>query len=186
MPQVLPYFLLITGKYTIITWLPNYAETVLGATTEQAGQLISTIFAAALLGSVAGAIIVSKLRLSYFIIFAVSIGFISSIQFTFAKNVNELLILSGFFGLAISVLFNVFTAYGIGFVKKPSHKHIAFILFCGGLSSITPYLSSGIVELFGTRIALISGAALYAVVLVILITFELVQKSKQKLSYKSA
>lgn len=173
-------FLTITGKYMIIVWLPNYAETILGATKEEAGQLISSIFGAALLGSVAGTIIISKLRLSYFIMAAITFGFISSIQFTFAESVGDLILLSSFFGLAISVLYNVFIAYGVSFVKNPSHKHIAYILFCGGLAStLAPYLSSILVEIFNARIALMSGAVLYAFVFIIVAAFDFLQKSKQ-------
>ena len=59
-------FLIILGKYILIIWLPNYAETQLNATTIQTGELISRIFGVALIGSIVGTILIAKVNLKLF------------------------------------------------------------------------------------------------------------------------
>ena len=167
-------FLTITAKYIIILWLPNYAEAELAASTQESGQIISTIFGMALAGSIVGTLIVTRIKLIYFMLVAVSTGFVSSLLFTFSDKTANLLFLAGVYGVAISVLYNAFTAYGIDFVKSVTHKHVAYILFCGGVAqTIAPQLSSMLVEASSMAQALLAGAFFYAAVVVLLIATEI-------------
>ena len=105
---------------------------------------------------------------------AVSTGFVSSLLFTFSDKTANLLFLAGVYGVAISVLYNAFTAYGIDFVKSVTHKHVAYILFCGGVAqTIAPQLSSMLVEASSMAQALLAGAFFYAAVVVLLIATEI-------------
>lgn len=166
-------FLTITAKYIIILWLPNYAEATLAATKEESGQVISTIFGMALAGSIVGTILVTRVKVVYFMLGAVSLGFISSLRFTWSETVDDLLFLAGAYGVAISVLYNVFTAYGVEFVKSVTHKHVAYILFCGGVAqTIAPHLSSYLVDYNGMGRTLLYGAFFYAMVIALLIATE--------------
>ena len=173
----LALFIAITAKYIIILWLPNYAEAELAATTEESGQIISTIFGMALAGSIIGTLIVTRIKLIYFMLTAVLLGFISSFQFTLSDTIDDLMLLAGLYGIAISVLYNVFTAYGVEFVVSVTHKHVAYILFCGGIAqTIAPHLSSMLVDASGMTKALTIGAFFYAVVIVLLIFTEIWRK----------
>ena len=170
----LALFIAITAKYIIILWLPNYAEAELTATTEESGQIISTIFGMALAGSIVGTLVVTRIKLIYFMLAAVSLGFISSFQFTSSDTIDDLLFLAGAYGVAISVLYNVFTAYGVQFVRSVTHKHVAYILFCGGVAqTIAPHLSSMLVDVSSMANALTVGAFFYAAVIVLLIATEI-------------
>ena len=167
-------FVTITAKYIIILWLPNYAEAVLSASKEESGQVISTIFGMALIGSIVGTVLVTKIKVVYFMLCAVALGFISSLRFTYSQSIDDLLFLAGAYGVAISVLYNVFTAYGVEFVRNVTHKHVAYILFCGGLAqTIAPYLSSMLVDTTGMARTLMIGACFYAAVIAMLIATEI-------------
>ena len=173
----LALFFTITAKYIIILWLPNYAEAELAATTEESGQIISTIFGMALAGSIIGTLIVTRIKLVYFMLAAVSLGFVSSFQFALSKTVDDLLFLAGTYGVAISVLYNVFTAYGVEFVRSVTHKHVAYILFCGGVAqTIAPHLSSMLVDSSSMGKTLMIGAFFYAAVIALLIATEIWRK----------
>lgn len=168
-------FFIIVGKYIIILWLPQYAETALSLDADQSSLIISTIFSTALIGTVVGVYIITKIQLVYFMCIAILIGFLSSLLFIFASNYSLMLVVAAIFGLAVSVLFNVFIVYGLSFTIKPSHKHISYILFCGGVgATIAPYISSVIVERFDDAAsALQTSSALYGITFLLVIGYEL-------------
>ena len=147
-------FLVIHGKYSVILWLPQYAQDVLALGQEEAGKLISSVFGTALIGSLAGVYIVAKIRIIYFICSAILIGAVCGLLFTFAYSYATTLLIAATFGLAVSVLYNVFVVYGLNFVSQPSHKHISFIIVSSGIAAtIAPYSSSVFVEWLGNSVA---------------------------------
>lgn len=143
-------FIIILCKYVVVIWMPNYAENYLHATPLESGELIARIFGVALIGSIVGAIVVARMNIMLFVAIAVIIGFLSSMQFTTQSSLEGLMLMATLFGLSLSVLWSGFIAYGVAFVHNPSHKHVSYILFCGGLgSTVTPLASGLIVESFG-------------------------------------
>ena len=168
-------FLVIHGKYSIILWLPQFAQSSLSLGAEESGVIISTLFSTALIGCIAGMYVVTKTRVVYFICAAILTGFLSGLLFTYASSFSSILIIAAIFGLAVSALYNVFVVYGLNFVSQPSHKHISFIIFSSGIAAtIAPYASSIFVEWFGNPIAgLYVGAASYGLALLVLIIYEL-------------
>ena len=164
-------FLVIHGKYSIILWLPQYAQNVLALGPEEAGKLISSVFSTALIGSVAGIYIVSKIRIMYFICAALLTGTLSGLLFTFVDSYASAVLIAATFGLAVSVLYNVFVVYGLNFVSQPSHKHISFIIVSSGIAAtIAPYSSSLIVKWFGSSVAgLYAGSLSYFLAFTVLL-----------------
>ena len=164
-------FLVIHGKYSIILWLPQYAQNVLALGPEEAGKLISSVFSTALIGSVAGIYIVAKIRIMYFICAALLTGTLSGLLFTFVGSYASAVLIAATFGLAVSVLYNVFVVYGLNFVSQPSHKHISFIIVSSGIAAtIAPYSSSVIVKWFGSSVAgLYAGSLSYFLAFTVLL-----------------
>ena len=164
-------FLVIHGKYSIILWLPQYAQNVLALGTEESGKLISSVFSTALIGSIAGIYIVAKVRILYFICAALLIGALSGLLFTVAHSYAITILIAATFGLAVSVLYNVFVVYGLNFVSQPSHKHISFIIVSSGIAAtIAPYSSSLIVKWFGSSVAgLYAGSLSYFLAFTVLL-----------------
>ena len=164
-------FLVIHGKYSIILWLPQYAQNVLALGPEEAGKLISSVFSTALIGSVAGIYIIAKIRIIYFICAALLIGALCGLLFSIADNYAITLLIAATFGLAVSVLYNVFVVYGLNFVSRPSHKHISFIIVSSGIAAtIAPYSSSIIVEWLGNSVAgLYAGSLSYFLAFAVLL-----------------
>ena len=158
-------FLVVVGKYIIIIWLPNYAETYLDATTFQSGELIARLFGVALIGSIVGTLLIAKVNLTLFVATAVLIGLLSSMQLTKMTDLKGLMLMVSIFGLSLAVLWNGFVAYGVALLHRPSHKHVSYIIFCGGAgATITPLASGIFVESFGVIAALNVVAALYGIV----------------------
>ena len=164
-------FFVIHGKYSIILWLPQYAQNVLALGPEEAGKLISSVFSTALVGSLAGIYIIAKIRIIYFICAALLIGALCGLLFTVAHNYAITLLIAATFGLAVSVLYNVFVVYGLNFVSRPSHKHISFIIVSSGIAAtIAPYSSSIIVGWLGNSVAgLYAGSLSYFLAFAVLL-----------------
>ena len=172
-------FLVVVSKYIIIVWLPNYAETYLDATTLQSGELIAKVFGVALIGSVIGTILIAKVNLTLFVATAVLIGFLSSLQFTKMPDIKGLMLMASIFGLSLSVLWNGFVAYGVALLRRPSHKHVSYIIFCGGAgATVTPLVSGIFVESYGVFAVLDVVAALYGMVFLTIVVHGIVLKTR--------
>ena len=172
-------FLVVVSKYIIIVWLPSYAETYLDATTLQSGELIAKVFGVALIGSVIGAILIAKVNLTLFVATAVLIGFLSSLQFTKMPDIKGLMLMAGIFGLSLSVLWNGFVAYGVALLRRPSHKHVSYIIFCGGAgATVTPLVSGIFVESYGVFAVLDVVAALYGIVFLTIVVHGIALKTR--------
>lgn len=155
-------FLIILAKYTIVIWLPSYAETYLGATTLQSSELIARLFGVALIGSIIGTILIARVNLTVFVASAVLLGFLACMQITNVKDISALMLVVSILGLSLSVLWNGFVAYGVALLRRPSHKHISYIVFCGGVgSTVAPLMSGEFVEAFGMTAVFDLMAAVY-------------------------
>lgn len=162
-------FSIIAAKYVYIIWLPNYAETQLGATATQSGELIARMFGVALFGSIIGAILIAKTNLTLFVASAVFIGLLGSLQITGTSDVGELVLAVSLLGLSLSVLYNGFMAYGIAQLSRPSHKHVSYIIFCGSAGAMVAPMASGLlVESFGLTSTLNSVPAIYGFVFIVI------------------
>ena len=175
-------FLVVVGKYIIIIWLPNYAETYLDATTFQSGELIARLFGVALIGSIVGTLLIAKVNLTLFVATAVLIGLLSSMQLTKMTDLKGLMLMVSIFGLSLSVLWNGFVAYGVALLHRPSHKHVSYIIFCGGAgATITPLVSGIFVESFGVIAALNVVAALYGIVFLTIVVHGTALRMKNRI-----
>lgn len=171
-------FMSFIGKYIVMIWLPTYMETTLSATATESGEVISRIFACGLIGALIGTVVVSRIKLSQFIGLMIFIGFVSSVYFTSAQTIGMIKLTATAFGLVTAVLWNAFAAYAISFVETPTHKHVSYIFFCGGLATaVTPFLSSLVVDLFSISAVLNMASVLYGAVLVVIVFLELTKKS---------
>lgn len=163
-------FLVISAKYFVILWLPLYSQGSLSLAVDESAKLMSVMFSMALVGTIGGMYLVSKIKLLYFICSALSAGFLSCLFIAQVEDYQILLFLSALFGLAISVLYNVFVVHGLSYVSYPTHKHVSLIIVASGLAAaITPVCSSFVVEWFGTPLAAIYAAAVLYIVAIILL-----------------
>ncbi|MDE0154589.1 MAG: hypothetical protein OXS28_03175, partial [Gammaproteobacteria bacterium] len=107
------------------------------------------------------------------------IGFISSLQFTKMPDLGGLTLMVSIFGLSLAVLWNGFVAYGVALLRRPSHKHVSYIIFCGGAgATITPLVSGIFVESFGVSAVLDVVAALYGIVFLTIVIHGIALKIK--------
>ena len=156
------------AKISIFIWAPQYAAQAFGANVAQSGQLLTNIFIGAFIGSLAGTFIVSKTRIEYFLLAMLSIGACGLWLMTSASDLDSMLLIAYMVGASVGATFNGYMAFGLSFVKTPTHKNVAYILLAGGIgSAIAPIFSSEIVEQSGSiQTALVACMSIQIAVLV--------------------
>ena|GEM_PF-555660 len=160
--------LFMTAKISIFIWAPQFVEQTFSATVEQSGRLLTNIFIGAFCGSLIGTYVVSRVRIEYFLIAMLALG---GAGLSLALTVTELdsVLIAGYLvGGSIGATFNGYTAFGLSCVRSPTHKHVAYILFAGGVgSAIAPWFSSQIVNTTGNvQDALSACLAIQGIVLI--------------------
>jgi len=167
--------LFMTAKISIFIWAPQYAAQAFGAGIEQSGRLLTNVFTGAFFGSLAGTYIVSRIRIEFFLILMLSIGATGLWLMLSASDLATVLTTGYIVGASVGATFNGYMAFGLSFVKTPTHKNVAYILLAGGIgSAVAPWFSSQVVEMTGAvRDALLACLAIQIVVLtsVLLLTF---------------
>jgi len=159
--------LFMTAKISIFIWAPQYAEQAFDAAIEQSGRLLTNVFTGAFFGSLAGTYIVSRIRIEFFLIGMLSIGATGLWSMLSASDLSTVLATGYIVGASVGATFNGYMAFGLSFVKTPTHKNVAYVLLAGGIgSAIAPWFSSRIVEMTGAvRDALFACLAIQITVL---------------------
>lgn len=164
-------FLFVFAKTTVIVWGPQYIQQTLGVGTEEGSRFMSNVYLAALIGSIVGTYLVSRINVRYLLLALVALAAFSTYGVTQTQSLSHILLLGYLFGISISATFNAYTAFGVSLVAHPTHKHISFFLIGAGMgAAIAPYLSSELVESSGSASsAIMMSAACHVAVFVSLL-----------------
>jgi MFS transporter, TsgA protein len=136
-------FIAMLALYTFLTWAPLFVKEKFGVPFEQAGQIITRYWAAALLGSLISAIIVSKIQIKYFILAIMSLASILTAILITTHNYRIMPYLTYGYGFVGAAVYNTFIAFGVSFAKKASSKHISYILIMGSCGAMfSPAISA--------------------------------------------
>ncbi|MGI9289012.1 MAG: MFS transporter [Pseudomonadales bacterium] len=142
--------LFMTAKISIFIWAPQYVEERFSVTSAVSGQFMRNIFTAALIGSLAGTWLVSRINVKYLLYGFALVSTASVWLFTQVGDVNSMLLLGFLYGISVSATFNAYMAFALTFVAVPTHRNIAYMLLMSGLgSSFAPLVSSQAVSMGG-------------------------------------
>jgi MFS family permease len=149
--------LFMLAKISMFIWAPQFVEQKFNVDGAVSGQFMSNIFTAALIGSLAGTWLVSRINVKYLLYSFVLVSTISVWLLTQATTIDKVLILAFVYGVSVSATFNAYMAFALTFVAVPTHRNIAYLLLMSGLgSSGAPLFSSKAVELGGNIEAALS------------------------------
>ncbi len=144
----LMFFML--AKISMFIWAPQFVEQKFNVGADASGQFMSNIFSAALIGSLAGTWLVSRINVKYLLYTFVITSALSIWLLTTASNIDTVYLVAFIYGLSISATFNAYVAFSLSFVAIPTHRNIAYMLLMSALgSSGAPYFSSLVVETTG-------------------------------------
>ncbi len=140
--------LFMLAKISIFIWAPQYVEQHFSVGSIVSGQFMSNIFTAALIGSLAGTWLVSRMNVKYILYTLIVVSAVSVKLFTQTDDVDVILLLAFVYGISVSATFNAYVAFALTFVAVPTHRNIAYMLLMSALgSSGAPLFSSQAVEM---------------------------------------
>ncbi|NOX70802.1 MAG: MFS transporter [Gammaproteobacteria bacterium] len=144
----LMFFML--AKISMFIWAPQYVEQNFGVGADASGQFMSNIFSAALVGSLAGTWLVSRINVKYLLYTFIIASALSIWLLINTSSIDTVYLLAFVYGISISATFNAYVAFSLSFVAVPTHRNIAYMLLMSALgSSGAPYFSSLVVETTG-------------------------------------
>lgn len=163
-------FLAMLALYTFLTWAPLFVSQKFAISFEDAGNIITQYWAAALIGALVSTVIVSRVKIHYFFMAIISLAFVMTVAVVNTENLNHISYFTYGYGFVCSALYNSFVAYGVTFVKNASSKNVSFILVSGSAGAMfSPAISSLFQEYFGTQIIMNAIPVFYAVIILMLI-----------------
>ena len=164
-------FLYTLGQWALLLWLPTYAETELGMTREQAGQLASQFWVGMFVAQIFVAWWVLKIGVRRLVLIA-SVGTsLFSIPLWVYGDVDLLIILATLWGFANLGLLKVVLSFATQMLRKPTARLVSSLLLGATIgTAISPWLTSQIVAATSTRFVLQFGTGCYVALTILILT----------------
>ncbi|MGF1871566.1 MFS transporter TsgA [Photobacterium indicum] len=162
-------FLGMLALYTFLTWAPMFVKEKFAIPFEDAGNIITQYWSAALVGALVSTVIVSRMKIQHFLITIISFAMMLTALIVTTEQLSWLPYLTYGYGFACAALYNAFIAYGVSFVKSASSKNVSYILISGSAGAMfSPAISSMFENIIGLQTVMYAIPIIYAVVLVML------------------
>ena len=155
-------FLYTLGQYSILFWLPNYAETRLGATATDAGVLIGQFWLGMFVAQLFVAWWVLKIGVRNLVLTAALATVACSIPLWLIADINTLSMLTLIWGFANLGMLKAILSLATQMVHLPSARLVSLLLLGATLgTAISPALTSTIVEWTDNKTILMFGSGCY-------------------------
>lgn len=163
-------FLGMLALYTFLTWAPMFVKEKFDIPFEQAGNIITQYWSAALVGALVSTVIVSKMKIQYFLLTIISVAMVITSIIVTTEQLEWLSYLTYGYGFACAALYNAFIAYGVSFVRNASSKNVSYILISGSAGAMfSPAISSVMESVVGLQTVMYAIPIIYAVIVVMLL-----------------
>lgn len=162
-------FLYTLGQYSMLWWLPNYAETNLGATVDQAGGLVTLFWIGLFVAQIIVAWWVVKIGVRRLVLVAAIMTCLFSIPLWTYRDLSLLPTLAFLWGLANFSLLKVVLSYATQMVQLPTPRLVSTLLLGATLgTAVSPWVTSRIVIATDNHFILQFSTACYATLAVLL------------------
>lgn len=163
-------FLYTLGQWSFLLWLPNYAETELGAAQEHAGQLVSQFWTGMFAAQIFVAWWVLKIGVRKLVRIAAISTLIFSVPLWTYTDIDGLIVLSAIWGFANFGLLKVTLSFATQLVAKPSARLVSSLLLGATVgTAVSPRITSWIVEATSSHFILAFGSIAYALMMTLLL-----------------
>ncbi len=176
---IVALFLYTLGQYSMLWWLPNYAETALNADPAKAGDIVSKFWSGMLVTQLFVAWWVYKIGVQRLVIIGALATALMSVPLSTVKDIDYLIALAFIWGVANLGLLKIIISFGSLMIEDPPPKLISAFLF-GATSgtAISPFITSNIVEYFNAYTVLQFGSGCYLLLVVLIFAAKKIQPSK--------
>lgn len=163
-------FLGMLALYTFLTWAPMFVKEKFDIPFEQAGNIITQYWSAALIGALVSTVIVSRIKIQYFLLIIISVAMVITSVIVTTDKLEWLSYLTYGYGFACAALYNAFIAYGASFVRNATSKNVSYILVSGSAGAMfSPAISSVMESIVGLQTVMYAIPVIYAVVVAMLV-----------------
>ncbi|MCL1045321.1 MFS transporter TsgA [Shewanella electrodiphila] len=163
-------FLGMLSLYTFLTWAPMFVSQKFSIPFEDAGNIITQYWSAALVGALVSTAIVSRVKIKHFIMGMISLALVITSLIVTTTNLEWIGYLTYGYGFACAALYNAFIAYGVSFVKHASSKNVSYILISGSAGAMfSPAISSMFESIIGLQIVMYAIPVIYAMIITLLL-----------------
>lgn len=167
---VFSLFLYTLGQYSMLFWLPNYATTVLGAETSQAGSLVGQFWLGMFFAQVFVAWWVLKVGVRRLVLIASVTTFCGSLPLWNVTDIEWLIILALVWGFANLAMLKAILSFATEMVEVPGARLVSLLLLGATVgTAVSPYVTSQIVEWTDTRTILLFGSGCYGALLLMML-----------------
>ena len=158
------------SQYSLLFWLPNYAETQLGIARNKAGLLVSRFWTGMLIAQLFTAWWVLKIGVRRTVIIGAVAGALATIPLWLYRNIEGLFFFTFVCGLVNLGFLKITLSLAIQMMRSPPPRLVSALLLGATTgTSIAPWLSSAIVKASSNYIALIAASAGYFIVAILII-----------------
>lgn len=163
-------FLGMLALYTFLTWAPMFVKTKFDIPFEDAGNIITQYWSAALVGALVSTVIVSRVKIQHFVMGMISLALIITSLIVTTDNLESIGYLTYGYGFACAALYNAFIAYGVSFVKTASSRNVSYILISGSAGAMfSPAISSLFESVIGLQTVMYAIPVIYALIITMLV-----------------
>ncbi|EKO3783000.1 MFS transporter TsgA [Vibrio harveyi] len=163
-------FLGMLALYTFLTWAPMFVKEKFDIPFEQAGNIITQYWSAALVGALVSTVIVSRMKIQTFLLTILSVAMVITSVIVTTDKLEWLSYLTYGYGFACAALYNAFIAYGVSFVRNATSKNVSYILISGSAGAMfSPAISSVMESVVGLQTVMYAIPVIYAVVVAMLV-----------------
>lgn len=173
-------FLAMLALYTFLTWAPLFVSEKFSIPFEDAGNIITEYWGAALIGALVSTIIVAKIKIQYFFIMIITLAMGMTFVIVTTDNLDKVSYFTYGYGFVCAALYNASIAYGVIFVKNATSKNISFILISGSTGAMfSPTISAVLQKYLGTQMIMNIIPIIYVIIIVSLL-FSTVMITRKK------
>lgn len=163
-------FLYTLGQWSLLLWLPNYAETQLGVSRDQSGQLVSLFWTGLFASQLFVAWWVMKIGVRRLLVIAGLSTTLLSVPLWINRDIEVLIVLAAIWGFANLGILKVILSFGTQMVSKPSARLVAGLLLGATAgTAVAPWITSQIVVLTNSHFVLQFGTACYVLMTALLV-----------------
>ncbi|HEW9977335.1 TPA: MFS transporter TsgA [Shewanella algae] len=163
-------FLGMLALYTFLTWAPMFVKQKFEIPFEEAGNIITQYWSAALVGALISTLIVTRMQIRHFLLMIISLALLLTSWIVSSGDLETLGYLTYGYGFVCAALYNAFIAYGVSFVKQASSRNVSFILISGSAGAMfSPAISSMAEKIVGLQTVMYAIPVLYGVILLMLL-----------------
>ena len=139
-------FLYTLGQYSMLWWLPNYTETNLGATVDQAGSLVTLFWLGLFVAQIFVAWWVVKIGVRKLVLISAVMTCVFSIPLWVYGDISVLPVFAFLWGVANFSLLKIVLSYATQMVKLPTARLVSTLLLGATLgTAVSPWVTSRIV-----------------------------------------